>query len=738
MAEVGGGGQLDLTAPFLASLLAGGGGGVGGVGEVRGVAGLHGHHGHGGGHGGHGHGHGGHGGHGGRAAGAVRRRTWVTKFMPEAVYEYYAATRALSAAALPASHPRVREVPGEFTSVMVLDAGGAEATHAVTGSLGYVTTLYKVVSVEDGVAYALRRVDNVRLPPALLGEVAARWAGVAHPGVVALRRVFGGGGGGPGALYFVHDYYPGAKSLRDAYLDGRSPPLPEAAVWSAAVQLAGALRAVHAAGLAFRGLDAGHVLVTGKGRLRVAGAGVLDALEADSKKPAAEQAAADVLSLGHLLLQLATRSPAPHRSQEHIRVHLQAVSTTYSPALTGLIFDLLSRPATVADLDAVLAPHVWAEAAALGDHADAQDELLAREADNGRLLRTLVKLGCVNERPAADGDAAWSETGERYLLKLYRDYVFHQVADDGRPVLDAAHMVDSLHRLDRGTADRILLSSRDGASLLVASYAQLRKALHTAFEELRAPGARAAAAEHAATPAAVPPAVRRCMRARGVAAPVGMTGMNAHAAALSAATAASLLSGADVGGGFTLADAAAAAAAAAAAYGGMYPGVGGDAGGVGGLDDGSGLDGGGGMGVLGGELESYDTGGAGGGDGGHDFSAQLAAPEFYPRPAAAGGAAGGGAAFYDDGTAAAAYGAFPGAGAGRPGGYGGGDYAAAAYGSGMGVGSGGMVDPTALAAAAWMHSAAAGGMGGGGGGGAGAFGDLNAAAPEWMPTWERR
>jgi hypothetical protein len=26
-----------------------------------------------------------------------------------------------------------------------------------------------------------------------------------------------------------------------------------------------------------------------------------------------------------------------------------------------------------------------------------------------------------------EGDPAWSETGDRYLLKLFRDYVFHQV-----------------------------------------------------------------------------------------------------------------------------------------------------------------------------------------------------------------------------------------------------------------------------------------------------------------------
>lgn len=52
---------------------------------------------------------------------------------------------------------------------------------------------------------------------------------------------------------------------------------------------------------------------------------------------------------------------------------------------------------------------------------------LSKETENGRLLRILVKLGMMNERPENDTDPGWSETGDRYLLKLFRDFVFHQV-----------------------------------------------------------------------------------------------------------------------------------------------------------------------------------------------------------------------------------------------------------------------------------------------------------------------
>lgn len=110
---------------------------------------------------------------------------------------------------------------------------------------------------------------------------------------------------------------------------------------------------------------------------------------------------------------------------------------------------------------------------------------LTREMENGRLLRLLFKLGFINERPEFEMDASWSETGNRYPLKLFRDYVFHQVDADGAPVLDVGHVVGCLNRLDVGDpSDRCMLVSRDGQTALVASYADLRRCLEDAYAEL--------------------------------------------------------------------------------------------------------------------------------------------------------------------------------------------------------------------------------------------------------------
>jgi ABC-type uncharacterized transport system YnjBCD ATPase subunit len=44
-------------------------------------------------------------------------------------------------------------------------------------------------------------------------------------------------------------------------------------------------------------------------------------------------------------------------------------------------------------------------------------------------------------------DPSWSETGDRYLLKLFRDYVFHQVDEMGNPVVDMAHVLQCLNKV---------------------------------------------------------------------------------------------------------------------------------------------------------------------------------------------------------------------------------------------------------------------------------------------------
>jgi len=92
----------------------------------------------------------------------------------------------------------------------------------------------------------------------------------------------------------------------------------------------------------------------------------------------------------------------------------------------------------------------------------------------------------VVDRTELNMDQAWAETGDRYMLKLFRDYIFHQVMEDGRPFLDMAHVITSLNRLDAGIPDKVCLMSRDELNVLVVSYAELKNCLEQSYGEVLA------------------------------------------------------------------------------------------------------------------------------------------------------------------------------------------------------------------------------------------------------------
>ena len=158
----------------------------------------------------------------------------------------------------------------------------------------------------------------------------------------------------------------------------------------------------------------------------------------------------------------------------------------YSIELKNFIVFLLRQPTTVDEVAAtpLIASKSLQEVEHLHSYTDGLEGELAKEVENGRLFRLTVKLGFINERHEFDLDPEWSETGDRYLLKLFRDYVFHQVYDDGAPVLDWGHVVECLNKLDVGVPERIMLMSRDEQSIIVVSYADLKRCAEAAFGAL--------------------------------------------------------------------------------------------------------------------------------------------------------------------------------------------------------------------------------------------------------------
>ena len=106
------------------------------------------------------------------------------------------------------------------------------------------------------------------------------------------------------------------------------------------------------------------------------------------------------------------------------------------------------------------------------------------ELENGRLVRLLCKFGFIDERPEFARDLRWSETGDRYIIKLFRDYVFHQVDHECRPVLDLGHMLTCLNKLDAGIDERIQLVSSEEQNIFIVSYRELKRGVEAAWGDL--------------------------------------------------------------------------------------------------------------------------------------------------------------------------------------------------------------------------------------------------------------
>ena len=194
----------------------------------------------------------------------------------------------------------------------------------------------------------------------------------------------------------------------------------------------------------------------------------------------------------------------------------------------------LVRPRVSADKARGVALLTAALPSSVFSHVDAVEDELRRELHNGRLFRLLTQINWITDRPQsaaahrtraratlsaaaarADGrcallrcaalrcsalhsllgDRQWSATGDRYLVSLFRDLLFHSSSDASLlPNVDLAFVVEQLNRLDVGSREKALLHGRDGDALLIVRYADLQRAVHAAMLELMQ-------AAHAAAPA---------------------------------------------------------------------------------------------------------------------------------------------------------------------------------------------------------------------------------------------
>ncbi|KAG6180354.1 hypothetical protein E4U27_002819 [Claviceps purpurea] len=377
-----------------------------------------------------------------------------------------------------------------------------DTTHRKNANIfGYPSWIYKAVSSKTGNLYCLRRLEGFRLTNEHAIRSVKEWRKIDNANVVTIHDAFTARAFGDSSLIFVQEYHPLSKTLAEAHLVANpasctgqgtrfqaKTPVPETVLWGYISQIANALKSIHSLNLAARCIDVTKIILTDKNRIRLNACSILDVVQFEVRRPVQELQQDDFVQFGRTMLCLATTVlPA---QLTNLNASIEQMSRSYSVELRDTIIWLLTpaQPSGSKGIEEFIrgvAGHIISTLDQSQHQADELNAELFRELENGRIARLLVKLGTINERQEFDGDRAWSENGERYMLKLFRDYVFHQVDSNGNPTLDMGHMLRCLNRLDAGTDDKICLTSRDEQTSFVVSYKELKKQLANAFGELQ-------------------------------------------------------------------------------------------------------------------------------------------------------------------------------------------------------------------------------------------------------------
>ncbi|KAL5525231.1 hypothetical protein ACEPAF_9100 [Sanghuangporus sanghuang] len=381
--------------------------------------------------------------------------------------------------------PLPEEVQG-YHSLAPLEMPNSEKRKALNWS----TTTYKAIKTSDGRAYALRRIENFRLMNEQAFTVLEKWTKLRHPSIVSVREAFTTLAFGDNSLVVVYDFHPNAQSLAELhfksnrpYQGGRAQPerISEATLWSYIFQVASAMKAVHDAGLAVRMVDASKILLTGNNRVRISSCAIFDILLYDTRQDVFLMQQEDMIMFAKLIMSLACNNPAAvsnvHKSLDHVH-------RFYPGNIKDVIHFLMKAPGPLKNIQGLFdafGGKLVLEMDAAHATVDRLEGELMGELENARLVRLLCKFGFINERPEFDRDPRWSETGDRYIIKLFRDYVFHSVDESGNPVVNLGHVLTNLNKLDAGSEERLMLVSRDEQSCLVVTYKEIKNCIEAAF-----------------------------------------------------------------------------------------------------------------------------------------------------------------------------------------------------------------------------------------------------------------
>ncbi|EWC47134.1 hypothetical protein DRE_03503 [Drechslerella stenobrocha 248] len=382
---------------------------------------------------------------------------------------------------------------------------GKNAPAPAPSTFGYTSWVYKAISSKDGMPYILRRLEGFRLSNEKAIRVVEHWKRVLNASIVTVHDAFTTRVFGDNSIVFVFDYFPLSQTLQEVHFGPNSRyqnrhhgahqnqtqnANTEHMLWSYIVQIASALKTIHAAGLAARTIQPNKLLLTNKNRIRINCCSIFDVLHFEGGRTLLELQQDDYIAFGKLILSIACNNP---HAINNAQKSMDYVGRTFTPELKNFLLYVFNGPAnggprTMDELLSMVSFQLIQNFDSSLHQNDVLESQLSKELENGRLVRLLCKFGFINERPEFAHDRTWSETGDRYLIMLFRDYVFHQVDEAGNPVIDMVHVLSCLNKLDAGTDERIMLVSRDEQNCLIVSFRELKRAIESSFSELQKRG----------------------------------------------------------------------------------------------------------------------------------------------------------------------------------------------------------------------------------------------------------
>lgn len=324
-----------------------------------------------------------------------------------------------------------------------------------------------------------------------VASLKSKWARISNSSIVTSHVAFNTQIFGDASVIIVSDFFPDSITLRDRHFTSnlrtvgrgiQSQP-SEQVLWSYVVQIANALKIIHSFGLAARYMDAKRWLVTDEDRIRFNACGLADIID-PSAESVQDLQREDIQNFAKLIIALGTTSAHNKiRPMDHF-------ARIYSPKMRRAVDWLqqqtvsLEGTVTVEDfLQLIASESVDAFDASLRND-DMIQHALNRELENARLVRLQFKLNAIIDRPEYEGNPAWRDQGPRAAIKLFQDYVFHQIDANGNPVLDMGHMLGCLNKLDVGTEEKITLMTRNEQTVIVVTYREMKNAVESSWSEL--------------------------------------------------------------------------------------------------------------------------------------------------------------------------------------------------------------------------------------------------------------